>query len=33
MNRANDLIAEYHEKYSEQITNERIARKRRKTTR
>ncbi len=33
MNRANDLIAEYHEKYFEQMTNERIARKRRKTIR
>ncbi len=33
MNRANDLIAEYHEKYSEQMTDERIARKRRKIIR
>ncbi len=33
MNHANDLIAEYHEKYFEQITNERMAKKRRKTTR
>jgi hypothetical protein len=33
MNHASDLIAEYHEKYFEQMTNERIARKRRKTTR
>ncbi len=33
MNRASDLIAEYHEKYFEQMTNERIAKKRRKTIR
>jgi hypothetical protein len=33
MNHASDLIAEYHEKYFEQMTNERIARKRRKITR
>jgi hypothetical protein len=33
MSHASDLIAEYHEKYFEQMTNERIARKRRKTTR
>jgi hypothetical protein len=33
MSNANDLIVDYHEKYSEQISNERIARKRRKTTR
>jgi hypothetical protein len=33
MNHANDLIAEYHEKYFEQMINERIARKHRKTTR
>jgi hypothetical protein len=33
MNHASDLIAEYHEKYFEQMTNERIARKRRKTIR
>jgi hypothetical protein len=33
MNHASDLIAEYHEKYFEQMINERIARKRRKTTR
>jgi hypothetical protein len=33
MNHANDLIAEYHEKYFEQMINERIEKKRRKTTR
>jgi hypothetical protein len=33
MNNANDLIIDYHKKYSEQISNERIARKRRKTIR
>jgi DNA-dependent RNA polymerase auxiliary subunit epsilon len=33
MSHANDLIAEYHEKYFEQMINERIARKRRKTIR
>jgi hypothetical protein len=33
MKHANELIAEYHEKYFEQMTNERIARKRRKTIR
>jgi hypothetical protein len=33
MRHASDLIVKYHEKYSEQMTNERIARKRRKTTR
>jgi hypothetical protein len=33
INHASDLIAEYHEKYFEQMTNERIARKRRKTIR
>jgi hypothetical protein len=30
MNNANDFIVDYHEKYSEQISNERIAKKRRK---
>ncbi len=33
MNHANDLIAEYREKYFKQLTNERIAKKRRKITR
>jgi hypothetical protein len=33
MNHASELIVEYHEKYFEQMTNERIARKRRKTIR
>ncbi len=33
MSHASELIAEYHEKYFEQMTDERIARKRRKTTR
>jgi hypothetical protein len=33
MNHASDLIAEYHEKYFEQMKNERIARKCRKTIR
>jgi hypothetical protein len=33
MNNANNLIADYHEKYFEQISNERIAKKRRKITR
>jgi hypothetical protein len=31
MNYTNDLIAEYHEKYFEQMTNDRIVKKRRKT--
>jgi hypothetical protein len=33
MNNASDLITDYHEKYSEQISNERVAKKRRKTIR
>ncbi len=33
MKHASDLIAEYHERYSEQMSNERIAKKRRKITR
>jgi hypothetical protein len=33
MNRTNNLIVEYHKKYFEQMTNKRIAKKRRKITR
>jgi hypothetical protein len=33
MNRVNDLIVEYHEKYFKQMIKKRIAKKRRKTIR
>jgi hypothetical protein len=33
MNHASDLITEYYEKYFEQMINERIVKKRRKTIR